>query len=89
MSAMICQLCGRSWQVESRISSVSVTSLGSSGDRSRALVRVACGRIAGFARAILEAHELGLAEGHHELPWTAEYHRDAVHVYAASLPASY
>ena len=68
---------------------MSVTSLGSSGDRSRALVRVACGRIAGFARAILEAHELGLAEGHHELPWTAEYHRDAVRVYAASLPASY
>ncbi len=66
-----------------------VTSLDSSEHRPRALVRLSCGRIAGFARAIIEAHELGTAEGHHELPWTAEYHRDAVRVYAASLPPSY
>ncbi len=59
------------------------------GDRPRSFVRVACGRIVGFARAILEAHKLGVVEGHHELPWTAEYHRDAVRVYATSLPALY
>lgn len=40
-----------------------VASPGTSEDRPRALVRVACGRIAGCASAILEAHELGVAEG--------------------------
>lgn len=66
-----------------------VMSAGSSKARLRALVRLACGRIAGGARAILEAHDLGVSEGRHERPWTAGYHEDAVRVYAASLPASY
>lgn len=68
---------------------MSVTSLGSAEDRSRALVRVACGRIAGSARAIVEAHELGVTEGPHELLWNAEYQREAVRIYATFLPVSY
>ena len=56
---------------------------------SRALVRLACGRVAGFAGAVLKAHELGFAEGPHERPWDLRFHRDAVPVYAASLPAPY
>ena len=32
---------------------------------------------------------MGVAEGSHEQPWTRDYHRDAVRVYAASLPAWY
>lgn len=55
----------------------------------RAQVRVACGRIAGGAAAILEAHRLGVAEGRHDKPWTSGYHREAVHIYAESLPAWY
>lgn len=66
-----------------------VAPTGTSDDRPRALVRVACGRIARGANAILEAHELGVAEGPHELLWSAEYQREAVRVYAASLPVPY
>lgn len=55
----------------------------------RALVRVACGRIAAGAAAIVEAHRLGIAEGPHEQPWTPEYHRDAVRIYAETLPPAY
>ena len=62
---------------------------GSSEARLHAQVRVACGRIAGGAAAILEAHRLGVAEGAHENPWTLGYHRDAVHIYAESLPPWY
>ena len=62
---------------------------GSSEARLHAQVRVACGRIAGGAAAILEAHRLGVAEGPHEKPWTLAYHRDAVHIYAESLPPWY
>ena len=50
---------------------------------------MACGRIAGGAAAILEAHLLGVAEGPHEEPWTLGYHRDSVHIYAQSLPPWY
>lgn len=57
--------------------------------QSRALVRMACGRIVGFANAIREAHELGVAEGPHELPWGAEYQREAVRICAATLPIWY
>ena len=30
-----------------------------------------------------------MPEGPHRLPWTPEYHREAVHVYSESLPSSY
>ena len=52
-------------------------------------VHLACGRIAGGARAIAEAYGFGVPEGPHEEPWTAAYHREAVRVYAESLPMSY
>ena len=55
----------------------------------RAQVRAACGRILGGAAAILEAHRLDVVEGPHEKPWTLGYHRDAVHIYAQSLPRWY
>ena len=57
--------------------------------QNRAQVRVACGRIAGAAAAVLEAHRLGITEGPHEQPWTLAYARDAVHIYTESLPAWY
>ena len=63
-----------------------------SGDpRGRAVsrLRLACGRIAGGARCIAEAHRFGVVEGSHDKPWTPEYHREAVDVYALSLPRSY
>lgn len=41
-------------------------------------VHLACGRIAGVAQAIAEVHRFGQAEGPHERPWTAEYHREAM-----------
>ena len=63
----------------------------SDGQRSRAAARVhlACGRIAGGARAIAEAHRFGVPEGPHERLWTEEYHADAVAIYGESLPAAY
>ena len=61
----------------------------SSAVRLHAQVRVACGRIAGGAAAIVEAHRLGVSEGPHERPWTLDYHRDAVHIYSESLPSWY
>ena len=62
---------------------------GSSEVQLRALVHIACGRIAGSMAAIVEAHSLGVPEGRHQSPWASGYHRDAVHVYAKSLPSSY
>ena len=61
----------------------------SATNRLHAQIRVACGRISGTGSAILEAHRLGVPEGPHEQPWTLEYHREAVHVYAESLPPWY
>lgn len=52
-------------------------------------VHLACGRVAGGARAIVEAYGFGVSEGPHPEPWTADYHREAVQVYAESLPAPY
>lgn len=52
-------------------------------------VHLACGRIAGVAQAIAEVHRFGQAEGPHERPWTAEYHREAMEIYGKSLPRSY
>lgn len=52
-------------------------------------VHLACGRIAGVARAIVEAHRFGKPEGPHERPWTAECHREAVKIYGHALPQSY
>jgi DNA-binding CsgD family transcriptional regulator len=57
--------------------------------RSLARVRLACGRVAGGAQAISEAYSFGVSEGSTGEPWTAAYHRAAVHVYAQSLPRSY
>lgn len=54
-----------------------------------ARVHLACGRIVGGARAMAEAHRFGVGEGRHNRPWTASYHREAVHIYGQSLPASY
>ena len=52
-------------------------------------LRLACGRIAGEARAIAEAHRFGVPEGPHAELWTAHYHGEAVGVYGESLPRSY
>ena len=38
---------------------------------------------------MLEAYRFGVPEGPHREPWTAEYHRESVHVYNESLPWSY
>ena len=54
-----------------------------------ARVRLACGLMAGGVDAILEAYRFGVPEGPDCEPWTAEYHREAVHVYSESLPLSY
>ncbi len=62
---------------------------GVSEDRLRAQIRLACGRIAGGAAAIVEAHHLGVPEGPHSRPWAIEYHREAVHIYNESLPSRY
>ena len=50
---------------------------------------LACGRIAGVAQAIVEAHRFSKPAGPHERPWTAEYHREAVKIYGKALPRSY
>ena len=52
-------------------------------------VHLACGRIAGGARAIMEAHRFGVRQGPHDRLWEGEYHIKAVHVYGESLPATY
>ena len=52
-------------------------------------VRLVCGRIVGTARAVSQAYEFGASEGPHDWPWHADYYREAVRVYAESLPASY
>ena len=52
-------------------------------------MHLACGRIAGGARAIAEAHRFGVPEGPHHRLWEMEYHAAAVRVYGKSLPASY
>lgn len=52
-------------------------------------LHLACGRIAGGARAIAEAHRFGVPEGSHDELWTSEYHGDAVRIYGESLPRSY
>lgn len=62
---------------------------GGSSDLLLAQVRMACGRIAGGAAAIVEAHGFGVPEGPHGRPWTSAYHREAVHIYAESLSRSY
>ena len=54
-----------------------------------AQVRLACGRMAGGADAILEAYRFGAAEGPYREPWRVEYHREAVKIYSESLPWSY
>ena len=62
---------------------------GQSDARALAQVNLACGRILGSARSIVEAHRFGVPEGDHERPWTAAYMREAVSVYAEALPVWY
>ena len=52
-------------------------------------VRMACGRIAGVAQAIARVYRLRAASEGTLVPWTEEYHREAVHIYSMSLPRSY
>ena len=54
-----------------------------------AQLHLACGRIVGSARAIVQAHRFGVPEGPHAQPWTVAYMRDAVSIYAEALPVSY
>ena len=60
-----------------------------SGGVELARVHLACGRIAGGARSIAEAHRFGVREGPHYRLWEAEYHAEAVRVYGESLAAPY
>ena len=62
---------------------------GSAAGLGSAQVHLACGRIAGEARSVAEAHRFGVPEGRHERPWTAAYHRDAAPIYGQWLPVSY
>lgn len=43
----------------------------------------------GGVESMLEAYRFGAPEGTHPEPWTAEFHREAVHVYNESLPCAY
>lgn len=52
-------------------------------------LHLACGRIVSSARSIVEAHRFGVPEGPHGQPWTTDYMREAVKVYAEALPVSY
>lgn len=85
--AQICQAAGTpaaAWRLRLR-----AVAGGESGGAELAGVHLACGRIAGVARSIAEAHRFGVPEGPHLRPWEAEYHAEAVHVYGESLPATY
>ena len=64
-------------------------SSGKSLDLALTQLHLACGRIAGGARAIAEAHSFGVREGPHDKLWTPEYHGEAVHVHGELLPRSY
>lgn len=50
---------------------------------------MACGRIVGVAQAIARVYRLQAASEGTLVPWTEEYHREAVHIYSMSLPRSY
>lgn len=62
---------------------------GDVNDFETARVKLACGRIAASADAIVEAYRFGASEGQCGMPWQAEYHRNAVTVYFEALPATY
>lgn len=64
-------------------------SAGESRDLGLTQVHLACGRIVGGARAMVEAYRFGVPEGRHDRPWTAHFHAEAVHIYGKSLPAGY
>lgn len=59
------------------------------GSMALARVQLACGRIAAAADSLQEAYRFGVSEGPHPEPWSVAYHREAVLVYADSLPWSY
>lgn len=54
-----------------------------------AQLKLACGRIAAGAAAIVEAYRFGTPEGQCGVPWQAEYHSKAVTVYSEALPTAY
>ena len=62
---------------------------GQSEAQASAQLHLACGRVLGSARAIAQAHRFGVPEGPHRHPWTVAYLREAVGIYAESLPVSY
>ena len=62
---------------------------GESDGLASARAHLACGRIAGTARAIAEAHRLGAPEGPHDRLWAPEYLAGAVHIYGESLTPDY
>ena len=84
---------GRRWrlfrQAEPVVGNVGAVGTEPSEDLELARVRLACGRMVGGVDAMLEAYRFGAPEGPHREPWTAEYHREAVHVYSESLPWTY
>ena len=98
LGAMRWQVCANLWQASANFGApravpealasppVSTTD---GHDSPLARLHLACGRIARGTRAIGEAYRFGVEEGPHPQPWTAAYHREAVRVYAESLPATY
>ncbi len=62
---------------------------GDVNDLETARVKLACGRIAASAAAMVEAYRFGASEGQCGVPWQAEYHRNAVTVYFEALPKAY
>lgn len=53
-----------------------------------AVGQIAC-RIRRFAEAIQQAHHFGIGPGEEQEPWTVEFQRQAVPVYAKALPWDY
>ncbi len=62
---------------------------GGTSDSDAAHLRIACGRIVGGARAIGQALQVNSGAGADAMPWSWDYHRKAVHVYAESLSLPY
>jgi DNA-binding CsgD family transcriptional regulator len=50
---------------------------------------VAAGRIRRFAEAVAQGHSFGIGPGTHDEPWTIDFQRQAVAIYAKALPWEY
>ena len=59
------------------------------GADSAAEIAQIASRVRGFARSLLEAHDLGFGPGDQNELWTLEFHRIAAPAYSASLPPWY